>query len=427
MAKKVLILSYTDEGGAGIANVEIAKAMIAQRFEVQMVVAKKTLQTSFIKEAKKAETKRTITMRLHDRITLELKKIVSNTQKDAISYVEKYCYYNDNEEISAFNFNEVVNEVTFKPDIVIGAWLSHFINLDTLGKIGKHYNAHVFTLMNDMAHLTGGCHYSWGCLGYMNDCSNCPAISGPLSIGNSKKNLKLKQDAINKYNIQVIAGSKENITEARNSRLYKNQNSIKVINGILDFKIFNPDKRNIAKQVFDIPMSQKMLLCGASNIADPRKGFDKLMPLLQHLNDKLKNNNQHICVFVIGRQNYLEFDFSNIIVHKLDLITDKLLLSLLYQAADVYMSLSIEDTGPAMVVQSLGCGTPVVGFNIGFVRDLVEDSQNGYIIYNHDVVGFAEKVYELMYHKNAEQLRVNAKQSVYEKFSSKQFNNAFFN
>ena len=45
-------------------------------------------------------------------------------------------------------------------------------------------------------------------------------------------------------------------------------------------------------------------------------------------------------------------------------IKDKVDLSLIYSAVDTFVIPSIEDNFPNTILESLACGTPVVGFNI---------------------------------------------------------------
>ncbi|MBC7523183.1 MAG: glycosyltransferase [Flavobacterium sp.] len=426
--KKLLFLSYTDAGGAGKANVNIAKAFISLGHEVQFLVRKKTTDEFFIKEIKIEKaliTNKTIFNRIKNRLYFELNKQKKNRLSPPNLYQEKYCYYNENEAVSAFTFEQIVSNMTIEPNIVIGGWITYFVNFDTLGKIADHFGAQSFLLMNDMAHLTGGCHYNWNCEGYLKDCATCPALAGTDNHDRSKNNLAHKKDAVLKYNIQAIAGSKGNIIEIQSSTLFKDQKEVKMINGILDFSHFNTKKRNIAKEVFDISQSSKVILAGAALINDPRKGFAEFQKILEKLSLKLVESSNEITLIIVGDNNHLNFDFQNITVKKLESINNKILFSLLYQAADVFASPSVQDTGPVMVVEALASGTPVIGFQLGFVEDFVEDQKNGYVIPKFDIDLFAEKIFEILYFSDLEKLKNNAVNSMQNVFSIKQLENFF--
>ena len=278
--------------------------------------------------------------------------------------------------------------------------------------------------MNDMAHLTGGCHYNWGCKGYENNCYPCPANSN-ISYLQSQKNLFIKKDSIERYNIEVIAGSKENIEEISNSFLFKKQNDIKLINGAIDFSLFNDKRRDIAKKAINISDTQKVILSGAFYIPDPRKGFKELQKTLALLNDILEEKSKKITFIVIGNNCIYNFKYKNIDFIHFEGIKHQTLYSLIHQAADVYVSPSLEDTGPAIVIEALACGTPVVGFEIGFVKNFIEDDYNGFKIHKDDFHTFAKKIYNILFDSDNESLRKNAIETVKQSFSSNYINKSF--
>ena len=72
------------------------------------------------------------------------------------------------------------------------------------------------------------------------------------------------------------------------------------------------------------------------------------------------------------------------------------MLSLLYQASDVFVNSSIEDAGPMMVSEALACGTPVVGFDMGVVDNMVINDYNGYKAILKDSVDLANGIYTVL-------------------------------
>ena len=423
MKKNFLFLSYTDEGGAGKANVNISKALLSEGHSVEFLVSKKTTNETFIKEInkniEKKQVKKSIFERLINKIINKFKRKKTNPIFDT-----KYCYYNIDESYSNISLEDILKTVENKPDIIIGGWISHFINLENLGKTGEYFKAKVYVLMNDMAHLTGGCHYNWGCKGYENNCYPCPANSN-ISYLQSQKNLFFKKDSIERYNIEVIAGSKENIEEISNSFLFKIQNDIKLINGAIDFSLFNDKRRDIAKKAINISDTQKVILSGAFYIPDPRKGFKELQKTLALLNDILEEKSKKITFIVIGNNCIYNFKYKNIDFIHFEGIKHQTLYSLIHQAADVYVSPSLEDTGPAIVIEALACGTPVVGFEIGFVKNFIEDDYNGFKIHKDDFHTFAKKIYNILFDSDNESLRKNAIETVKQSFSSNYINKSF--
>ena len=71
-------------------------------------------------------------------------------------------------------------------------------------------------------------------------------------------------------------------------------------------------------------------------------------------------------------------------------------LSLLYSLADIYVIPSIQDNLPNTVIESLSCGTPVIGFDVGGINDLIRDGINGYIVPKFDTRVLYKKIEMLL-------------------------------
>jgi len=63
-----------------------------------------------------------------------------------------------------------------------------------------------------------------------------------------------------------------------------------------------------------------------------------------------------------------------------------------YNAADVFIVPSLADNQPTTVQESLSCGTPVVGFNIGGIPDMIRHKENGYLARYQDSEDIAEGI-----------------------------------
>ena len=78
------------------------------------------------------------------------------------------------------NLAEVVGRLDL--DVLNVHWTSYFLSLMSLDQLMDLPTPVVFTL-HDMAHFTGGCHYSAGCRGFETDCAPCPQLSfDPLGV-----------------------------------------------------------------------------------------------------------------------------------------------------------------------------------------------------------------------------------------------------
>jgi glycosyltransferase involved in cell wall biosynthesis len=73
---------------------------------------------------------------------------------------------------------------------------------------------------------------------------------------------------------------------------------------------------------------------------------------------------------------------------------------------------SVNDAGPMMVKQSLCCGTPVVGFDMGAVKQVVKDRGTGICVPIRDSKALAEGMYNiiLMSAKEYQQMSYKARE-----------------
>ncbi|WP_431245215.1 glycosyltransferase [Flavobacterium sp. P21] len=151
--------------------------------------------------------------------------------------------------------------------------------------------------------------------------------------------------------------------------------------------------------MFDFDDSKFYILAGSQNSNDPRKGFAYFIKALKILESKLSFEQKNkIVILVVSREVTEEFKSLNYAKHKIDYITDYRLLVLLYQAVDLFVNSSIEDSGPMMVSEAMACGTPVVGFDMGVVNNMVINDFNGYkaVLKDSDDLAFGiEKLFLL--------------------------------
>ena len=164
-----------------------------------------------------------------------------------------------------------------------------------------------------------------------------------------------------------------------------------------------------------------------------RKGFDYFLESLKILESCISEEQRtRIVIVVVSRDIHSGFEGINFEKKVIDYITDYRLLILLYQAIDLFVNSSVEDGGPMMVSEALACGTPVVGFDMGVVNNLVINDFNGYkaeLMSAPDLSAGIKKIFELSkmealnYSVNAEAI-IN-EQSSFE-YASKIFNEIIY-
>jgi glycosyltransferase involved in cell wall biosynthesis len=270
----------------------------------------------------------------------------------------------------------------------------------------------VYNIAVDMNHFTGGCHYAWDCKGYVEGCSlKCPAILNDEDRNIPKINFETKLKNAKQGNFKVVGMSQWTINQARESMIYREQGEYLNVNSLIDTTVLNNKCKNFAKQVFNLEEDKFYILMGCHYVNAKRKGFEYLANALEILFNKLDNKERSkVRVIIVSKENTSGFE--NILFEKqfIPFINDYRLLSLLYQATDVFVNSSIEDAGPMMVSESLACGTPVVGFDMGVVNNMVISGYNGYkakLKDSEDLANGIKEIFELSpddyekYSKNA--------------------------
>jgi glycosyltransferase involved in cell wall biosynthesis len=310
-----------------------------------------------------------------------------------------YCFFQLKEQKLVYKTKTLLRKAKIKPDVIIVLFAKNFINIKNIYELNKITSAPIFWIMFDMAPFTGGCHYAWECKGYLNSCGNCPGLFSTNSYDVSYNNLLYKKKYIDKTNIHLIAASEWQYRQAKVSSLFKNKIIHKILLSI-DSSVFKPTDKEEIKSKLGIPANKKVVFFGSVVLTQKRKGMCYLLESLRILKEKTKGSDSglddNILLLIAGMGidrivESLPFNF-----HYLGKLTDTYEIASAYQAADVFICPSIEDSGPMMINQSLMCGTPVVSFEMGVAPDLIISGQTGYIAKLKDSADMAQGLYNVL-------------------------------
>lgn len=184
--------------------------------------------------------------------------------------------------------------------------------------------------------------------------------------------------------LTIVCPSKWLYENCKNSYLFKNADIYNIPNCI-STEDFSPLDKSIARELFNLPLNKKYILFGAINATNhPLKGYDILVKTLGKL-----NNPSNIELLVFGSSNGNQGLSNNIKTHFLGQFQDNVSLKLLYNAADIFVSPSMQENLSCVIIESLACGTPVVAFDIGGNGDIIKHNKNGYLAkpFNSDDLG----------------------------------------
>ena len=367
---KILNLSTYDYGGAGTAVLRINEVLIKLNHTSKVVVFNKKSKDKNVID---------LTVKNHKLLLKKIfRKVYHEFQKSlTFKYFKKYNFFNYSEKSRYINPKLILKKLDYDPEIIIVHYTSHFINFKTIYELQQLTKARIIFNMLDTAFLTGGCHYSWNCIGYHRKCSDCNALKIQKEI--SIKNHSFKRYYLNKmHSVQLVASSSWAIDQAKMSSLFRNS-EMSLIYYPLDETFFKPRNKLLTRNSLNIPQSNKIIFLGAHQINDPRKGISFAIRSLDLLYKDLSNKERNkITVITAGNKNLnSEISFNNI--HFGIVSSEK--LAKIYSSSDIFLCPSVEDNGPMMINEAVLSGCAIVSFNVGVSQDLVT-AKNGYLAEN---------------------------------------------
>ena len=264
----------------------------------------------------------------------------------------------------------VKNIDSFGPRLVILHGINGgFATIEDLGKIRQK----VVWRLPDCWAVTGGCYYFADCKRYLTGCGRCPKLGSDDPNDLSHQVWKRKSEAWKKMDMTIVVPTLWMKKVVENSTLLKDKSLYVIPNG-LDLNRHYPINKRIAREALQIPQDKKVILFGAINAFDPRKGFSYLIEALRRLSSKHKDE-YYLAVFGMGKQQ-LELDVP---VKFLGYLHDPYLLQLAYSSADVMAVPSVEEAFGQTVTEAMACAVPVVSFEETGPADIIEHLKTGYL------------------------------------------------
>jgi glycosyltransferase involved in cell wall biosynthesis/GNAT superfamily N-acetyltransferase len=310
-----------------------------------------------------------------------------------------YSFFVLNEKRSFYSTRKILHRAGMRPDAIFVLYAKNFLNIRNIHELYKRTNAPVYWLMYDMAPLTGGCHYAWDCQGYTRSCGTCPALYSNDPVDISHRNFIYKGEYIEKTDLRLIAGSEWQFRQAGMSSLFRTKPVYKILIS-MDPEVFKPGDKTKIRASLGIPDGKRVIFFGSLQLKELRKGMKYLFESLNILKEKINSTDpsfaDDVILLIAGRgidafANDLPFRY-----HYMGMITDMRKMAMAYAAADVFISPSIEDSGPSMINQSLMSGTPVVSFEMGVSPDLVHSGITGHMARLRDSNDMAGGIYNII-------------------------------
>ena len=363
---KVLLVSTSDMvGGGAIAAFRLMEALNNNGVKAKMLVRDKLSSSVTV-----AQTG-TIIPKVLERLQI-------------MSYLKGKLWQADTAD---FGFDITRTEEYEEADIIHLHWINQgMVSLSCLKKMIKDGKKIVWTLHDEWPYL-GICHYKGDC--QETECRQCPLLPGNIA----HKHYLQKQNIYKKGNITFV-GCSQWITDRAKQAMPDAE--VVHINNCVPHNIFRHIDQTEARKKLDLPLDKKIILFCSQNINDERKGYTYLQQALEKF---IIQGPQSMALDSHSPKGGEGGGLMTICIGKGGrYISSPEEMAMMYAAADVFVTPSLQDNLPNTIAEAMSCGTPCVGFNVGGIPEMIDHLQNGYVAQYKDVNDLAEGIQYVLTH-----------------------------
>lgn len=359
----ILIVNTSERtGGAAVASNRLMKALNRNGIEAKMLVAhKNTGDERVIEIPGKWRKKYNF---LYERLFIFIRNRFS---KKRLFEIDAACTGSDITKLDCFK----------QADVIHLHWINQgMLSMRNLRKILSSGKPVVWT-MHDQWCSTGICHSTGDCLKFQTHCYECPVLKTSGKKDMAWKTFRKKKRLFQAHRITFVTCSQWLKNTASTSALFEGQNIVSIPNPI-DTEVFAPLDKTRCRQELNLPIDKRLILVGAVNVTDYRKGINYMVDALNRLlEDSAFTHTTEIVCMGNGASSLQSLLHCK--VHSLNYVKDEALMSRIYSAVDFFFTPSLFENLPNMIMEAMACGTPCLGFNVGGIPEMIGHGENGYV------------------------------------------------
>lgn len=364
---KTLHINTSAHGGAFIGAYRLHTALLKEGIDSKMLVLNSQEDLSTMKEVyiynkpfRKTNILNRISTRLGSPVTAHQKRW--NATKYLKGQYEIISFpYSDFDITQSKEFQEA--------DIINLHWTANFLDYKSFFK--KCKKPIVITL-RDLFPIQGIFHYS-------NDYKNNQKEFGNLE--NSMKLIKFKALTKSITPIRIVGISKWITEQSLKSNIHKHLEHTTISNCIDANQYQLYDKKTLKKE-FNIPENHTVFSFVSDGVLNNRKGIDILSEAIKNLKSV-----ENITFLTVGRGQAPQLPFH--IIHRHLGSLNQHELNKVYSVSDAFIFPTKEEALGNVMLESMACGTPVIGTPVGGLLDVIKPSLNG--LFSKDVTSEALK------------------------------------
>ncbi|MFA7682336.1 MAG: glycosyltransferase [Candidatus Peribacteraceae bacterium] len=379
---KILHICTKDTGGAGKAALRLHHGLKSISVGSKMLVLHRSTSDSDVTALVRNNT-------IFNRVQNNIRKrfIVAELKAYDLS---RGFYYTTNKSIYRISSHPLVQEA----DIIHLHWIAGMVDYAEFFSAMKHKPI-VWTL-HDANPFTGGCHVPGACTRYASGCGACPALQSQNLNDLSRRIVERKKEAYQGQHISIVTPSRWMQNCAKKSLLLR-EHTIAVIPNGVPTNVFKKRDRIHSRKQFHLPQNAVTILFGADYRAT-RKGFEHLVQALDML--VMQNGAENIMLVTFGPKQDLHTlpMVPHFPIRQLGYIVDEEVLAALYASCDMTVITSLWESFSLICIESMACGTPVVGYRVGELPDVVIPHKTGLLTEMGNIQGLAEAIEYMVAH-----------------------------
>jgi len=407
--KIVHLATFDAHGGAAVAAIRLVESLRARTHDARLIVRDKHTSHSFVETLGTATRPRPV---LTDRGVSQVAWLLSERARSAKS---------DTPFSSDLPTYDIATHPAVRAaDVIHLHWIAGFVSAYEVRRLQDLGKPVVWTL-HDQFPLTGGCHYSGACRGFIRHCHRCPQLQ-PAAHPLASLTLAEKRGFIDPARIVLASPSRWLAACARHSALFKRAR-IEVVPYGIDVFSRQQTTRFDARAALGIPGDAIVLFSASVNNAEARKGHAHLIAALKHMRVrrlvKPRDAAARLRLLTAG-EGATEGELEGVPCQSLGaLAPGDPRIVLAYRAADVFVLPSLEDNLPNTLVEAMAAGIPVAAYRTGGVPDVLSDGVNGRVVRRGDTTALAKALADLVNDaETRERLGAAAAQTAWSAFDS---------
>jgi glycosyltransferase involved in cell wall biosynthesis len=292
----------------------------------------------------------------HKRISNKVKITISKLNRRILGY----------QDGNLFKLDQNLKEAILNADIVhINNIHDSFISFSNLIQVIENSKAKVVWTLHDSWLFTGRCAVPLGCERWIDGCSVCenksyyPSTLIDKGTFNITRKLELLQRI--KDRVTFISPSEWLFGQFKRS-LFKNF-AINVINNGINTNVFRPLNKEETREKYGFNKNDHISLFISANLLDKYKGIEIVEQIVKDSPQKK--------FIIVGRNSQIFASYNNVTIK--EYINDQKIMCDLYNLSDLFIAPYYYDNFPTTVLESLACGTTVLGLKRGGISEILHN------------------------------------------------------